>query len=72
MGGDVKRDTWSSGVRYTGDGVGTNTTGTKTSKEGGAMGRRWGGGHGELGKWAEGSTGRWTVGGRRGSRTASG
>ncbi len=71
-GRDVKRDTWSSSVGYTGDGVRTNAAGTKTRKEGSAMSRSRGGGHGDLGKWAEGSRGRWTVGGRRGPGTASG
>jgi len=55
---DVERNTRSGSVRYTGDGVGANATGTKASKEGGAMGRSWGGGHGGLRKWAEGSSGR--------------
>lgn len=57
----VERRTRSSSVGYTSEGVGTNAAGTKTSKEGSAMGRRWGGSHGDLGKWAEGSSGRWTV-----------
>ena len=68
----VEGCTWSSSVGYTGDGVGTNAAGTKAGKEGSAMGRSWGGGHGDLGKWAEGSNGRWTAGGRRGPVTASG
>jgi hypothetical protein len=68
----VERGTWSSSVGYTGDRVGTNSAGTKTSKEGSTMGRSWGGRHGDLGKWAEGSSERWTVGGHRGPGTASG
>jgi len=44
----VERGTRSSSVGYTGDGVGTNAAGTKTSKEGSAMARSWGGGHGDL------------------------
>jgi hypothetical protein len=60
-------------VGYTSDGVGTNAAGTKTSKEGSAVVRSWGGGsHGDLGRWAEGSSGRWTVGERKGPGTASG
>ena len=67
-GGDVKGATWRSRVGYTG----TNAAGTKTSKEGSTLSRSWGGGHGNLGKWAEGSNGRRTVGGRRGPGTVSG
>ena len=69
-GGYVKRGTWSSSVGYTSDG--TNAAGTKTREEGSTLGGSWGGGHGDLGKWAEGSSGRWTVGGRRGPGRASG
>jgi hypothetical protein len=57
-GWDVKRDTSSSTVRSAGHGVGANAAGTKTSKEGSAMARSWGGGHSEPRKWAEGSSGR--------------
>lgn len=69
---DVKRGTRSSGVGYTGYRVGANAAGSKTSKEGGAIGGSWGGGHGKPRKWAEGSSERWAVWGRRGPGTASG
>lgn len=71
-GRDVERGTWGSGVGYTGDGVRTNASGTKTRKEGSAMARSRGRGHGDLWEWVEGSSGRWTVGGRRGPGTARG
>lgn len=69
---DVKRGTRSSSVGYTGDRVGANAAGTKTSKEGSAIGGSRGGGHVELRKWAEGSSERWAVWGRKGPGTASG
>ncbi len=70
-GRDTKRGT-SSTVRYTSNGVRTNAAGTKTSEEGSAMGRSWGGGHGELGNGQRAvvEDGQW--GGRRGPGTASG
>lgn len=66
-GRNVERATHSSSVGYTG----TNAAGAKTRKEGGTTSRSWGGGHGDLGKWAEGG-GRWTVGGREGPGAVSG
>jgi hypothetical protein len=49
-------------VRYTGDGVGANAAGTKTSKERGAMAGR-SGGHGNLRKGAKGCRGKMSSGG---------